>query len=191
MRKSKAGTDWAAAKLQYVSTDITLLELSKQLKVHEHTVRRQSRIDKWVEQRTAFNAEVARKSQAVQAQSRVQKLKEWNESDFRIAAALRSQVARQLNKFAKVQQEEEFDPPLSEIQRMSQIIESSQRIARLSLGATTDNQGNINDPDEQGTSKPRLSDFYDSIQFEGPSASTAPVEKDDASDPAAPPAAVH
>lgn len=192
MHKSKAGLDWAAIRQEYVSSDVALKALADKYKINQSSIRRRAALDKWQDARTKFQAAIAKKTDAAQIETRVQKLRAWNDQDLKIAAALRAQTARSLNRIAREQQgNDTIETSLLDIGRMAQIVESAQRIARLALGATTDNQGNINDPDENGTTKPRLSDFYDSIQFEGPNASTAPVEKDDGSNPPVPPAAVH
>jgi hypothetical protein len=89
-----------------------------------------------------------------QSESRAQKLRSWNENDFKLASVIRAQAAKRLNKLVT----EDGDERLAEIRALASIAESTQRIARLALGATTHNQGTIDDPDEHGV--PRLEDFY-------------------------------
>jgi hypothetical protein len=161
---------------EYISTDASLREIADKYGCHRKAVERRSALDGWSATRGRFRDEVGRRAQAMQSESRAHKLKDWNDADFRLARAIRSHVAARL---AKRQQSPDIEEDLTELRSLASIIESTQRIDRLALGATTDNQGVIGDPGEDGA--PRLGDFYTSVKFEGPEkpASTETPDKDD------------
>jgi hypothetical protein len=168
-------TDWAAARQAYVVSDKTLGEVAAEYGVSEQAIKRRSSIDKWGDARAAFRFEVNRKADALQVESRASKLKEWNDSDFKIAKAIRSRIAAKLNKLV---QQPDADERIDELRSLASIIESTQRIGRLALGATTTNEGQINNPGEDGIAAPKLGDFYQTVQFEGPTEPQKP-DKDD------------
>jgi hypothetical protein len=172
---SRPRTNWAAARQGYVTSDQTLGEIAAQYGCSEQAIKRRSMLDRWTDARNAFRRAVNQKADAAQAESRAHKLKEWNDNDLKFARAIRGQAAKVL---ATVE-----DGDISTLRNLASIVESTQRIGRLALGATTDNQGVIGDPGEDGAGIPHLKDFYKSVVFEGPTESAATPEKQSEDDP--------
>jgi hypothetical protein len=168
MNKSRAGIDWGATMLEYVTTDVSLRDVAAKLGCNIHAVERRSALDGWSAARDKFRAQVGHRAQALQVETRAHKLKDWNDADLNIAKAIRGQTAKEFNRQVKEAVEKGQTLDFNTLRNISSVIESTQRIGRLALGATTDNQGNINDPGEDGIAAPRLGDFYASVKFEGP-----------------------
>jgi hypothetical protein len=171
---TKSRTDWAAARQAYVTSDQTLGDVAAQYGCSEQAIKRRSMLDRWTDARNAFRRAVNAKADAAQAESRAHTLKVWNEADLMLAKAIRSRVAARLN---KLNQRPDVDARIDELRSLASIIESTQRVGRLALGATTGNQGVIGDPGEDGISAPKLGDFYRTVRFEGPTESAATPEK--------------
>jgi hypothetical protein len=162
----KSRTNWAAARQAYVTSDNTLGEIAAQYGCSEQAIKRRSMLDRWTDARNSFRRAVNMKADAAQAESRAHKLKEWNDNDLRLARAIRGQAAKVLGTL------EAGD--INTLRNLASVVESTQRIGRLALGATTDNRGVIGEPGEDGVAAPRLADFYNSVKFEGP---TEPAPK--------------
>jgi hypothetical protein len=176
MNKSRAGIDWGATMLEYVTTDVSLRDVAAKLGCNVHAVERRSALDGWSAARDKFRAQVGHRAQALQVETRAHKLKAWNDSDLQIAKAIRGQTTRAFNLAAQA-----GTADINTLRSIAAVIESTQRIGRLALGATTDNQGMIGDPTEDGVAAPKLTDFYASVKFEGPtkaaeSPETPPVD---------------
>jgi hypothetical protein len=120
------------------------------------------------------------RADAVQVESRVHKLRDWNDNDLQIAKAIRGQAVKE---FTRVTRARSGIVDLNTLRNLSAVIESTQRIGRLALGATTGNQGLIGNPGEDGVGTPRLSDFYKSVVFEGPTEGAAPAKPSDDDEP--------
>jgi hypothetical protein len=179
MNKSP-GIDWVAAMQEYVTTDATLRDIAAKFRCHRKGVERRSVLDGWGAARERFRDSVGRRAQELQVETRAHKLKDWNDADLNIAKAIRGQTAKEFNRQVKEAVEKGQTLDFNTLRNISSVIESTQRIGRLALGATTDNQGMIGDPTEDGVAAPKLSDFYSTIQFEGPAApAPAPPEDDE------------
>lgn len=163
MNKSRKGIDWVSVMQDYITTDVSLRDVAATLGCNVHAVERRSALDGWSAARDKFRAQVGRRAQELQVETRAHKLKDWNDNDLKIAKAIRGQTIRAFNLAAQA-----GTADINTLRNMASVIESTQRIGRLALGATTDNQGNINDPGEDGIAAPRLADFYASVKFEGP-----------------------
>jgi hypothetical protein len=172
MNKSRAGIDWVAAMQDYITSDASHRDIAAKFGCHRKAVERRSAIDGWSAARDRFRDSVGRRAQALQSESRAHRLKDWNDNDLNIAKALRSQTAKAFTRMVK---EGNGTIDLNTLRNVASVIESTQRIGRLALGATTDNQGMIGDPTEDGVAAPRLGDFYASVKFEGPTKGAAPV----------------
>jgi hypothetical protein len=174
MIKSRAGVDWVAALQDYITSDATLRDIAAKFGCHRKAVERRSALDGWAAARDRFRDEVGRRAQAMQAETRAHKLRDWNDNDLKIAKAIRGQTTRAFNLAAQA-----GTADINTLRSIAAVIESTQRIGRLALGATTDNQGMIGDPTEDGVTAPKLGDFYSTIQFEGPAAPAPAPPKDD------------
>jgi len=176
MHKSRAGIDWVAIMQEYVSSDMSLRDVAAKLGCNRHAVERRSAIDGWSAARDRFRAQVGHRAQAMQSETRAQKLKDWNDTDLKVARVIRSRVVLRLNKLAA---SPDLEATTTELRNLASVLESTQRMGRLALGATTDNQGMIGDPTEDGIAAPKIGDFYETIKFEGPTEPTTTVKKDD------------
>jgi hypothetical protein len=172
MNKSRKGIDWVSVMQGYITTDVSLRDIAAKLGCNIHAVERRSALDGWSAARDKFRAQVGHRAQALQVETRAHKLKDWNDNDLKLAKAIRGQATREFNRAAQ-----SGTVDINTLRNVASVIESTQRIGRLALGATTDNQGNINDPNGDGIAAPRLGDFYASVKFEGPTEGAATPEK--------------
>ena len=128
-------TDWDKLRAEYISTSISIRELAQKHRCSEDALEKRAGRDSWSEARRKMSAEVQAKADAELAEKRVKELAEFNEQDINIAKAIKTHIAKHLNK-AKANNE-----PLSirELKLLAGASESAQKIGRLALGVSTNN----------------------------------------------------
>jgi hypothetical protein len=163
---TKRTIDWARARTLFVSSSLTLGQVAKQVGCSLQTIREHAARSEWTLHREQFVRDLEKKAAAVSLEDRVKELREWNEFDVKLAKAMRSRVARRVNKLSEA--DPTCDETQEELRNLSGIHAETQRTARLALGATTDHTGLTPNPGEDGVKVPTLSDFYQTVIFEGP-----------------------
>lgn len=127
--------DWDMLRTEYVSSSISIRELAKKHNCSEDALEKRAGREQWTEARRKLSAEVQAKADAELADKRAKELIELNEQDLGLAKAIKSQIAKHLN---KANQNKE---PLSirELRLLASASESAQKIGRLALGVSTSN----------------------------------------------------
>ena len=129
--------DWNAVRISYVHSTQTLGEVAAQFGVTRVAACKRSEREGWAAQRLQASTAVAKAAEQLLLTRRIEDLAKWNEDDMKLARALRSQVAAQVNG-AQLS-----GAPLSaiHIRSLASAAESIQRTGRLALGASTENHG--------------------------------------------------
>jgi hypothetical protein len=159
--------DWAKARTLFISSKLTLGQVAKKIGCSLQTIREHAARGEWTMHREQFGRELEKKAAAESLEDHAAELRAWNEFDINLAKAMRSRVARRVNKLGLM--DPNCDKTQEELRNLSGIHAETQRTARLALGATTEHSGLTPNPGEDGRPVPRLSDFYQTIVFEGPS----------------------
>jgi hypothetical protein len=139
MRGVKQPADWTVIRAEYIAGNISYRELALKHGVTYASLRKRGSVEGWAGERRRHSARVAAELQAKTFTTRVSQLHDWNEKDLRLATVLRAKLSRRLIKI----NDDSDDPAdgLSELRAIAAAAESVQRMGRLALGATTDNQG--------------------------------------------------
>lgn len=74
MGRKRADVDWAAIKLEYVSTSISLRDLAKKYGVNKASVFSRSRDEKWADQRAEYQIKIIAKAERKTANKEVNRL---------------------------------------------------------------------------------------------------------------------
>ncbi len=129
--------DWNALELEFVNGSMTYEELAQKHNIKPGTVRQQGKRKGWTEKRTDLSQAVTKAAQANLIEVRTDELSKFNENDLKVAKAIRSQVARSIEKAQGANAP--IDP--LKLRALAGALESAQRVGRLALGATTNNTG--------------------------------------------------
>jgi hypothetical protein len=184
--------DWEKSRAEFMgSKDVMLVDLAKKHGCSERSVKERSMRERWFATRKQLYIDATAKAEAKLKESQASKLSNFNDDCFRAAKTAQGLLLKKLNRCIKKSNDEGVED-ISEINRISNGLESTQRIGRLALGASTDNQGLVPNPDADGIGQVRLADFYKTVQFEGPSkpldhqSAADDVAKADPADPITP-----
>lgn len=157
--------DWPALRADYVSGQMSLLELSAKHGVSFRAVRHQSERGRWSNERRRVGQRVVATVTAAAVATRASQLTDWNDADLKIAKHMRGQLATRL---AQIPMEPDPADPFAHLSALDAIVrglEATQRIARLALGATTTNSG-LSSPDGGAIGVavvPDMVDFYETL----------------------------
>lgn len=163
----KTIADWPTLRADYVSGSMTLGELALKHRVSFRSVRYQSALGKWnaARRRVGPRIEAAVTERTVEA--RASQLQDWNQADLKIAKHARAKLVRTLALLGEPEGPKEALETLKTLATIVAGIEATQRIARLALGATTQNNG-ISNPNGGPigiTAVPDILDYYASFQI--------------------------
>lgn len=123
--------DWAAAQAEYVNNPtLNYSDVAKKYGVHEVNLRHRAAREGWTGLREARAALVVQKATARSVTNVVEELARYNEQDLAIAKALRAVAARQM-------QNTTLGP--RDVRALAGTVAEAQKIARLALGASTEN----------------------------------------------------
>jgi hypothetical protein len=149
--------DWIALRVEYVNGVMPIKSLADKYGLPVSSVEKRCAREGWNKERAVLAEKVREKATAAAVKDRTKELAEWNEGDLKIARFLRSRIAEKLNA---------LDPAAvnytGSLRSLAGAAESVQKMARLALGATTNNTG-LSDPDGKPLNPPRLGDFYESF----------------------------
>ena len=123
-------TDWITIKTEYVN-GAEYSALADKYKIKEATVRQQSSRHKWLEERHKMSLAVTAKAISVLVESRAEQLANFNADDIRVAKAIRAKAATMMRNASSPQ----------DLRARSGAFDTAQKIGRLALGATTENNG--------------------------------------------------
>lgn len=129
--EKKQSTDWAALKVEYVTTSITLRDLADRHGIKAAGVMRRAAKEEWEAERKQESAKVSKAAIDESMPNRAKALADFNDEDLRVARGLRSMVIRQMTDAQGV-----MEP--SQIRALAGAASEAQRIGRLALGAETE-----------------------------------------------------
>lgn len=129
---------WDEARTAYITSRKSVAELARELGVSSDALSKRVQRGGWQADRLAFSSKITREATERIGEARVSQLAKFNEQDLLLAQALRARVAQKIRS-----SDAEGAVPLSvsELRSLALAAESAQRIGRLALGATTQNEG--------------------------------------------------
>lgn len=142
LNKSRNHVNWTKAKAEYVNSSCTCAEIASKYGVKLGTVTARAGREDWTQDRAKRNSILLENAARKSILDTAQELVRYNERDLEIAKDLRAAVVRKLND-AQKQVAGNPDQPLpllpKDIRALAGALESVQRVARLALGASTEN----------------------------------------------------
>jgi hypothetical protein len=132
--------DWSAAKAAYVNSTLTLRQIAERYGASETSVHNRSAREDWTAARMLKAQRLVSQTTQRAIDAAADELSKWNEQDLLLAKALRAQVGKKLQAASKLQAGDPTKTMESrDIRALALAAESAQRIARLALGASTEN----------------------------------------------------
>ena len=133
--------DWSAAKAAYVNdATLTLRQTAERYGASETAVHNRSAREGWTAARTLKAQTLVSQTTQRAIDDAAVELGKWNEQDLLLAKALRAQVGKKLQAASKLQAADSTATMESrDIRALALAAEAAQRIARLALGASTEN----------------------------------------------------
>lgn len=121
-------TDWAALKIEYVNSTISLRELAEKQGINAAGVIKRCEREGWEVERRKVSADVSKAAQAELGDIRVTELAKFNDDDLLAARGIRAKAAEMM---ANV------ETP-AELRALAGAFDTAQKIGRLALGAATE-----------------------------------------------------
>lgn len=128
----KTNIDYEKIRIEYINSEVTLSSLAQKYGLTESALESKCWRDGWQEQRKELQAQVLQKANAELADKRAKELVEWNDSDLRVAKALRAKAVKYLL-------DESITLSPMELRALATTVDSAQKIGRLALGVSTNN----------------------------------------------------
>lgn len=130
----KKRIDWPSARAEYVNNaSLTYANIGQKYTVLETTVRKRASDENWTAERIARATALVQKATEKSILDSVAELTKYNEQDLIAAKSLRALAAK------KMQQVQQGTLEAKDLRALAGAVESAQRIARLALGASTEN----------------------------------------------------
>ena len=134
-RKQHKRIDWPAAKIEYVTNAaLTLADIAAKYGTTMDATKQQCLRNNWVEERAERSRILSQKVTEKSILDIVGELAKYNEQDLIAAKSLRALAAKRMQ---SANQGQNLEP--KDVRALAGAIESAQRIARLALGASTEN----------------------------------------------------
>lgn len=122
--------DYSSLRAEYVAGSMSLRELAEQHGASLTALHKRSSREGWQAAREKFGRDLIERAEALLIERNAQELAAFNADDLRVAKSLRIKAAGML-KDAKTP---------AELRAVATAFEKAQRMGRLALGASTDNQ---------------------------------------------------
>lgn len=122
-------TDWAALRLEYTHSTITLRELAEKHGINSAGVMRRAAKEGWEAERKQESAKVSKAASEVLGEDRAARLAKFNDHDAKISEALKGRAAKMLN----------ANITAAELSALSRVFDTAQKMGLLALGAATAN----------------------------------------------------
>ena len=123
-------TDWTTLRLEYTHGSITLRELADKHGIKSAGVMRRAANEGWEAERKQESAKVSKAANEVLGEDRAARLAKFNDHDAKIAEALKAKAAKMLNA-------DDIAP--NELNALSRVFDTAQKMGLLALGAATAN----------------------------------------------------
>jgi hypothetical protein len=134
-RMKRKRIDWLAARASYVNTAaLTYADIAKRFGINPSALRMRAGRENWTAERQAATAKLLQNVTEKTIFDTAAELVRYNEQDLQAAKALRALVAK---KIQHTQQQGHIEA--RDLRSLAGAVESAQRIARLALGASTEN----------------------------------------------------
>ncbi|MBF0785760.1 hypothetical protein E4T80_09845 [Muribacter muris] len=122
--------DWETIKTQFITSTLSIEEFAKQNAIPVGTLRRQVSLGKWVEERDRLKIEVRSKTTEYIVNNRAATLAKFDDDCVSLADEFRQKAREFLH---------QIDSPMA-LKALTGAMKDTQAIARLALGASTENQ---------------------------------------------------
>jgi hypothetical protein len=155
-------TDWVAIEADFVGGTDDYATLCKKYGVNLATMRQRAHRHGWPGKRHAISQNVIAEAVTAKVKGRVEQLRDWNSTDIMLAGAIRAKIARRIAAYDAAS----LLPSVEVLRTLASAAESVQRMARLAMGATTENTG-LSNADGTPINPPTLGDFYKTVTFVG------------------------
>jgi homoaconitase/3-isopropylmalate dehydratase large subunit len=126
--------NWPAAKIEYVTNaSLALADIAVKYGAKLGAVKAQALRKNWVEERAERSRILLQKVAEKATRAGIDELAAYNEQDILAAKSLRDLASK------RMQQAQNGKPTAQDLRCLAATVESAQRIARLALGASTEN----------------------------------------------------
>lgn len=133
-KKRKVRRKYDHLKVEYINGNKTLKELAKRDGINYTSVQQIAAKEGWTEERNRLLDRVTEKTFEIQVDTRVQKIKKFNDDCLKIANNLLAGASKVLNV------EVRKDPPSAvRLTRIAKTVKEAQYIGRLAMGISTEN----------------------------------------------------
>lgn len=129
-------TTWEAARLHYVNGGDSYILTAKKFGLSATAVEKRGQKDGWPEQRQELLDTITLQAQKRRTAQRLAELEAFDDSDLKVAKAIRAQVAKALT----AMQKSSLPCDHKALRNLAAAAEVAQRIGRLALGASTGSQ---------------------------------------------------
>lgn len=121
-------TDWAAIRIEYINTPVTMRELAEKNGIKLPTITQRAAREKWSEERNNVSQKVTMAANSDLFSRRAEELAKFNEEDLELAKKIRAKASAMM---------EDADSA-SDLKALSGAIDTAQKVGRLALGANTE-----------------------------------------------------
>lgn len=127
---AKKSYDWVAIKVQFINSSLTVQEFADKFSIPYGTLKKQATQGKWLDERSAIGAETIRKSTEISTDIRAYQLTELENEHIKLAQKAQSKLHYMLDTADNANQ----------VSVVSTAMVNLQKVYRLALGASTENQ---------------------------------------------------
>lgn len=135
MPRGENGVVWPELEHEYVTGTMSVRELARMHKIPEDTLVNHATRGYWEKKRKRTRHDLVIASTKKHIEHRAAQLAKFNDEDFKLACALRAEVAKHI---ANAQKEGKLLNP-NAIRALAAAAQTAQQIGRLALGASTGN----------------------------------------------------
>lgn len=131
--------DWAMLEAEYINDPTaSTTTLSKKYGIPTGTLSCRMSRDKWLEKRQAKSLKIKEASIENATLTQIEKASQFCSADLKVSEAIREKIAQKLSE----------ELTANELNSLSQAADKAQKIGRLALGLTTNNEGltEVTDP---------------------------------------------
>lgn len=127
---AKKSYDWVAIKVQFINSSLSISEFSTKYDIPLGTLKKQVAQGAWIEERSRVGTETVRKSVEVSSDIRAYQLTELEQENINLAKKAQSKLHHMLDTAENANQ----------VSTVATAMVNLQKVYRLALGASTDNQ---------------------------------------------------
>lgn len=137
---TKEPMTWAELRFAFINGSLSVAKFRDKFGCPDTAIRERATKQKWVPLRDLNRRKVHEDAQRIIREKRAKDLVDFNEADVRMARSVRAMAGLRIQQLKDVyDRKPEWEIPASELRNLAQTIETTQRIGRLALGASTSN----------------------------------------------------